>query len=58
MFTKITLYDHQLETVAKKTGLTKLEVLGVIAAINDHAVARIGYSDQYLEDERMGRNVY
>jgi hypothetical protein len=48
--------DYQLQEIAKDTGLSKLELLGVIAAMNKH----LPTSEQLKrreEDERMGRDI-
>ena len=57
MLPKIWFDDFTLAKICKDTGLSKLELMGVIAAMNKYT-----YSAEQIkkreEDERMGRDVY
>ena len=57
MLPKIWFDDFTLAKICKDTGLSKLELMGVIAAMNKYT-----YSAEQIkkreEDERMGRDIY
>ncbi len=53
---RIKFDDYEMKQIAKDTGLSKLELMGVIAAMNrfTHSIAVV---ERWNHDEMMGRHI-
>lgn len=56
MLPRIEFNEPTLKKISEDTGLSKLELLGVIAAMNKHTYSAAQIK-QRAEDERMGRDI-
>ena len=54
---KINFDDHTLSMLVKETGLSWLEIKGVIACINQHLPSE-ETDARRRRDEQMGRDIY
>lgn len=53
---KIWFYEHEFERICKQSGLSELELLGLIELMNQFTYSQEAI-DEWNYDERMGRHI-